>query len=272
MIDNASTDGTADLVRDACPWVHLVRNPANEGFGRANNRAFQIASGRVLLLLNPDATLDREAVGRLYAFLREHRDAAAVAPSLRGPGRSESTGMQPGIRSLAGHFLLLNRLLPRDRGGAWRGLLLRRRNGERPRPVDWVSGAAMALNADAVRDVGGFDPQIFMYAEDVDLCDRLRAAGYSVWLLPNATGHHLIAGSQGRRSTLWVDALHGYYRARAGRSRLALFDLIMVGGLVLRGIPSLRTGSAEQRLHRDNMRAGARRAFRLLYGSVAGKG
>lgn len=272
MVDNASSDGTADLVRDACPWARLIRNDRNIGFGRANNQAFEVAGGEVLLLLNPDATLDPPAIGELVAFLRTHPVAAAVAPSLSGPGRSESAGMSPGLRSLAGHFLLVNRLLRGERGGAWRGLLLRRVRGMRPRRVDWVSGAAVALDAAAVRAAGGFDPRIFLYAEDVELCERLRAAGRSVWLLPSATGSHLIGGSQGRRSTGWVDGIHGFYRNRASRARVALFDLVLVVGLALRSGPLRSGATAEDRIHRDNMRAAARRAAQLLYGSVTGRG
>lgn len=272
VVDNASTDGTADLVRAACPWVRLICNPVNVGFGRANNQAFELATGSILVLLNPDATLDPDAVAQLVTFLQQEPRAAAVAPSLRGPGSSESAGMLPGLRSIAGHFLLLNRLLPEDRGGAWRGLLLRRTPETGPRRVEWVSGAAMALDATAVRAVGGFDPGIFLYAEDLDLCERFAAAERSVWLLPSATGSHLTAGSQGRHSTGWVDGVHGYYRARSGRARLALFDFIMAGGLAVRGVGTGRGRSREELIHRRNMRAGARRAVSLLYASLAGRG
>lgn len=271
-VDNASSDGSAAAVAALLPGSVVIRNTSNVGFGRANNQAFDSASGEAWLLLNPDARLEPDALDQLLVFLGGHPKAAAVAPSIAGggaqdrsfgPGGAESAGMRPGIASAIGHFLALNRFLPRDRGGSFRGFQLTRRPGLGPRRVEWASAAVLLLRPDAIRGVGGFDPSIFMYGEDVDLGDRLCRAGWEMWLVPSARAWHRIAGSsQSGLSTQWVDSVHDLMVRRHGRLRVASFDLIVAIGLLARSVAALGKG-AGVRLHRRRMRASGCRATAL---------
>jgi GT2 family glycosyltransferase len=265
VVDNASADGSADVVEAAFPEAQLLRNDVNRGFGAANNQAFAIARGRGWLLLNPDARLDDGTVGALQAAMGVDPRLAAVGPSISGAGvgGAESAGMLPGIRSLASHFLFLNRLLPADHGGAWRGWMVRPSPGPSTRSVEWVSGAVVLLRPEAVRQVNGFDEAFFLYGEDTDLCARLLDAGWQVGLAPKAHAQHAIGGSQAAGSTRWVDGIERYL-ARHRRSRVSrsVSLLCMAIGLAIRGLPFAvrdERGSAD----RLRMRRAARRALVL---------
>ena len=279
VVDNASTDGSADAVAAAFPEAQLVRNATNDGFGAATNHAITRAGGSFWLLMNPDAVLAPEALGILVAFLRTHPEAAAAAPSLQGvdpevPEGAESAGMTPGLRSLAGHFLLLNRFLPGDHGGAWRGFQLRRVPGRRPRRVEWASAAVLLVRPEAMRQVGGFDERFFMYGEDVDLGARLTAAGWETWLLPEARAGHLIAASSGGVNSGWVDGIHRLAAERSGRLRLVTFDALVLAGLLVRVLGASLAPDMERptrRLHARRMRTSAMRASQLLLESIRGR-
>jgi GT2 family glycosyltransferase len=270
VADNASTDGTLDVVESVDPTARLIRRTVNDGFGVANNDAFAIARGGTWVLLNPDAELSEGALRSLREFLDAHPRAGVAAPSIAGPGRVESAGMRPGLRSMAAHLLLLNRLAARMLGpnslSPWLGFAIPRGSRE-PRRVEWASAAAVALRPEAVRAVGGFDPAIFLYGEDIDLCERLATAGWESWLVPSARASHLIAGSQGRVSSGWIDGLDRLYGRRAGRLRLVAFDLLLAVGLGLRAAVGSRS-DPEARLQRQRMAEASRRARSLALAAL----
>jgi hypothetical protein len=265
VVDNASTDGTAETVAATFPIATVVRNSDNRGFGQANNQAFDRALGEFLLLLNPDAELEVRSVARLVGFLRHTPSAVGAAPTIMGPGRSESCGMLPSLRSMIGHYFFLNRLFPFPANSSWRGFALPRTRSPRPILVGWASAAALMLRADVTRAVGGFDESFFLYGEDIELCERLGKHG-TLWLVPDAIAHHLIAASQGRVTTKWVDALDRLYARSAGRTKLAVFDLVMALGLGIRAALALsRSKDPETALHRRRMTASARRCLALAF-------
>lgn len=262
VVDNASTDDSAGALRDCLPDATLMRNRRNIGFGAANNQAFEQALGDRWLLLNPDARIDGECLGHLWQTLTAFPDVAAVAPSTAGvEDRIEDGGMLPGIRSIVGTFLFVNRLLPDDRGGPWRGMYVRRR-GSGPREVEWIGGAVMLARPAAIRDVRGFDPSIFMYGEDIDLGARLCRAGWRVMLDPAAHASHAIAGSQGGVSDGWVDGTLVVYGRDVSRRRQLLAAAIMAIGLAIR----VAASGGRDPLHRRRMRSAARRALRWCAG------
>jgi GT2 family glycosyltransferase len=182
--------------------------------------------------------------------------------------------MFPGIRSLAGHFLFVNRLLPPGAGGPWRGFQVRPRPGSPRQEVEWVSAAAVLLRPEAVRPLGGFDPSIFMYGEDLDLCARLREAGWRLALVSGAGAAHAIGGSQRPEATGWLDGLHTFLLRRGvPRWRRAIDLAIVAAGLGLRAVAALAVpGDEAHRFHRRRMRAGAARAFVLVVGTLSRRG
>ena len=279
VVDNASSDGTPEAIRADDPTAKVIGRATNSGFGTGNNRAFEIATGETWLLVNPDVELEPDAVGQLVGQLRVRSRLAAVAPSLVGGGmeRAESAGMSPGLRSALGHFLFVNRILREGRGGPWRGFMVPRTSNATLQIVDWASAAVLAVRPTAIREAGGFDERIFMYGEDIDLCQRLRRHGWEVGLCPSAHATHLI--SSGAVRTQWIDALHDAVRADGGRVRLAAFDLIMAAGLAVRVLAASASAARareperrqQRRLHATRMARGATRALELAKGTMLGQ-
>jgi GT2 family glycosyltransferase len=264
VVDNASQDGSADGLAATYPQAIIVRNELNVGFGAANNSAFERARGLRWLLINPDATLEPESLGRLMRALDDDPRLAAVGPSIwgAGTGGAETAGELPGLRALAAHFLFLNRLLPGDRGGPWRGWQLRKRPGPGVRPVSWLSGAVMLVRPEAIRAVGGFDPTIFLHAEDIDLGDRLSRAGWKLALVPTAIAWHALGRSQESASVGWIGALDRYL-ARRRRSSLGRRTALFVIGVGL-ALRALAAAHGRDQAHALRMRAGAVAALRRV--------
>lgn len=190
VVDNASADGSADLVRQEFQGTRLIANTENVGFGAACNQALaQAESDGAILFLNPDAELRPGALAALARRLETTPACALVGPSVAYPdGRPQPTRRRfPTLRDLCIEGTPLE----------WRGIarpLLARYycDGapEHPGRVDWVSGACLLGRVDALRGVGGFDPAFFMYFEEVDLARRLASFGWQTWYEPSAQVLH----------------------------------------------------------------------------------
>lgn len=187
VVDNASFDGSAEMV--ACEFadsVRLLRSGVNLGFGAANNLAMEAAQGRHLVLLNSDAFLRPGALTR--ALARMDTDSAAGIGGARLIGRDGAP--QPSARtfhSIAGTALVLSGLAERI------SRRITRMDCETagPAAVDWVTGAFMILRREALARAGLFDPAFFLYFEEVDLCRRVKAAGFRVMYWPDVVVTHL---------------------------------------------------------------------------------
>jgi len=195
VVDNASTDGTADMVRTEYPQVALRANTANYGYAAAANQAIKSCRGDYVLLLNGDAMVMPGAIGALRAYMDRHPEAAVVGPLLRHPDGSLQRSYFPFPGTL-GWFLenepvvWLLRCLPIGRE---RFLCFTPPTVDRV--VPWVLGAALLLRRTAFEAVGGFDESYFMYFEEVDLCLRLRALQSQIHFTPSATVLHVNGAS-----------------------------------------------------------------------------
>lgn len=200
VVDNASGDGTPDLVRAQAPEARLIVNESNRGFAAAVNQAARMARGRHVLLLNPDARPLPGCIARLASELDTRPEVALAGPQLVGPdgGLQPSAWPAPGLLSLAYDALLLHNLMPRSR------LRLVNAPGREPVDVECLSGACLLVRRSAFEALGGLDERFFIYYEDTDLAVRARAAGYRVRLVPAAQAVHLVGGSafQDRRQFL----------------------------------------------------------------------
>lgn len=262
VIDNASGDASVQEVLKRAPEALVIENSDNRGFGVASNQGFAVATGRYWLLLNPDAVIDAEALEILVRFLDEHPAAGAVgARIIGGPQqRSENAGMSPGLRSLAAHYFLLNHLFA---AGPWRGFYLRHLEAAEPVRVDWCGAAALLVRPESIRAVGGFDPTLFLYGEDVDLGARMNAAGWRVWFHPVATARHAMGASQEGPSVRWVDGTLDVVERRSNRATRRIAATIMWMGLISRALSSsFQAGTPEGRRHTRTLYASAVRAFR----------
>lgn len=186
LVDNASTDGSPAVVREAFPWVRVLAQGENLGFGAANNLAAATAVGEFLLFLNADAWLEAGALGRLADRLGSDDRLALAAPRLLYPDGSRQFSWSP-ERGVLGEVLQQLRN-PRE-ASAWVHGPAARLASRIAGPL-WYTAACVLVRAAAFREVGGFDERFFMYFEDVDLCVRLRAAGWRLVEESTAVARH----------------------------------------------------------------------------------
>lgn len=195
VVDNASADASADMVREKHPWVRLIDNADNRYYAAANNQALEACAAPFKLLLNPDIVVHPGSLQTLLAFMAAHPEAGAVAPRLRGTDGA----VQPSVRVFPGPDVIryealgLSRLFPRHpRYGKYR---LGWWGYDETRQVDQPMASALLLRSAALAQVGLFDEQFPMFFNDVDLCRRLVDAGWEVWFTPEAEMTHLGAAS-----------------------------------------------------------------------------
>ncbi len=233
VVDNASGDGSADMVAREFPEVALIRNPENVGFARANNQALALAKGDVLLLLNPDTELPPGALAELARVFERHPRAGAVGLALRNADGSPQRSCHafPGVVNMALEALGLHRLALRlGVGTAFQAPMPRGGEGE----VDWAAGACFALSREAYARVGGLDEESFMYGEEMDWSWRARRLGY-VTVASNRVVvlHHGEESGKGRRGELSVHnaiSRERFLRRYRGAWRAALArELITLG-------------------------------------------
>ncbi len=268
VVDNASSDGSVDLVRERFPGVRVRALERNHGFGAANNVAMELAHGRYFLLLNPDAWPLDDAVERLAAFADEHPQLGAVGPRLvnrdRSPQRSifgyparplTLAAWTAFPHAVSGLYVASKWVrnghdpsLPSQRGAS-------NGNGRIVAPSEFLSGAALLLRREAVEEVGGFDERFFMYSEETDLIFRLRQAGWGVDFCSDAEFVHVGGGSTGRvKSRMYREQLLSYLRflakhqgpARAERARRLLVPALRVRAVV--------AGDGRAEMYRDSAR------------------
>jgi len=204
VVDNASADGTAAMVRDRHPDVTLIANDGNAGYAAGNNQAIGAASGPLVLLLNPDIVVHPGALDALARVLRDRPRAGAVAPRLILPDGSVQASCRsfPTPDVVLYEALGLSRLFPRSRRfGKYRMTWW---DYDSERTVDQPMASALMLRAEALDEVGGMDEEFPIFFNDVDLCRRLWEAGWEVWFTPLASMDHVggAATSQVRRRML----------------------------------------------------------------------
>jgi hypothetical protein len=214
VVDNASSDPSAEMVRTEFPQVKLLVNDTNRGYGAAANQGIDLCRARrYVLLLNSDVRLEPGALRALTRYLDEHPSAAVVGPRLVNPDGSLQRSCFP-FPTLPSIFLWENTFggllryvrLPRNR-------YLRTWPHDRPQVVPWVLGAAMAIRRDSFDAVGRFEESYFMYWEEVDLCYRLRDAGWEVHFAPVTTMvHHGGASTAQHRADMNVHLFAGEVR------------------------------------------------------------
>jgi GT2 family glycosyltransferase len=233
VVDNASNDGSADMVAQEFPGARLIRNTENRGFARANNQALAQATGDVLLLLNPDTELPPRALAELVRVFERHVDAGAVGLALRNADGTPQRSCHafPGVFNMTLEALGLHRLALRlGIGTPFQAPVPRGGEGD----VDWVAGACFAFMREAYARVGGLDEESFMYGEEMDWSWRAKRMGLrTVFSTAAQVLHHGEASGEGSRGELYVHNARSRERflrryRGAWRARLAC-DLLALG-------------------------------------------
>jgi N-acetylglucosaminyl-diphospho-decaprenol L-rhamnosyltransferase len=206
VIDNASGDGCGKMLAQEFPKSVFIQSEKNLGFPQANNVAVQRARGRVLLFLNPDTVILGRAVNELYAEYQKLPKAGVLGCRLLNTDRTLQTSCVQSFPTILNQLLsadLLRRAFPRSKLWGMRALF-------DPEPkvsdVDAISGACMMIERARFERVGGFSTDYFMYAEDIDLCYKLRQAGLRNYYF---SGAHIIhhGGGSSRQSSAFANAM-----------------------------------------------------------------
>ncbi|MDD5327558.1 MAG: glycosyltransferase family 2 protein [Phycisphaerae bacterium] len=184
VIDNASEDGSAEMVREKFPQVTLIENRENRGFAAANNRGIVVSKGRYVLLLNPDTVILDGAISKAISFADAHSEAAVVGCKVLNPDKTlqPTCFMFPSILNMLLSSSYLYKIFPRSKFFGRERMTWWDRNDIRE--VDVVTGCFMLVRREAVEQVGMMDERFFMYGEETDWCYRFKLAGWKVIFAP----------------------------------------------------------------------------------------
>jgi len=217
VVDNASSDGSADMVRAEFPDVHLIANRDNKGFARANNQALAQATGRYLLLLNSDCKVLDGAISALARFLDEHPQAGIAGCRLLNADGTVQRSAWRAFPTLASVVI----------GGLWldklpviKGKLAREERElaqtQKPVPVAHLLGACLLVRRGAMDAAGLLDDTYFMYLEETDWCRRIAAQNFSVWYVPSHAiihyGQQSAALAPDKATADWCRSMCRFYR------------------------------------------------------------
>jgi GT2 family glycosyltransferase len=211
VVDNESTDGTWDVATSQFPWVRAISMGANAGFSKACNRGYHAASGRHVLMLNPDTIVPAGALEQAVAELDRNPGVGMLGVKLVQPDGALDHACKRGFptpSSALAYFLRLHRLVRRP--GPLHGYVAPGVDADDVSEVDAVNGAFMLVRREAVDEVGLFDEDYWLYMEDLDWCYRFWQAGWSVLYWPRVTVQHVKGGSSGASRTWRINkAFHG---------------------------------------------------------------
>jgi hypothetical protein len=235
-VDNASTDGSADIIASSFSTVRLIRNEENRGFAAAVNQAAKAAKCDALFILNPDTSLTENTLVEISRFLRERNDVSLFGCRLQDvDGKPQpSCYKTPSLWTLA-----LEMFLPYS--GSLRFVtnsppspVSQERGGE----VDTVTGAAMVVRKNLFEKLGGFSEDFFLYYEDLDFCVRARAAGSAAYYIPSAVVMHRKGASSWQDMKMFFYYLYSskltYFRKHLSRLGYAFARILIYWGIILR--------------------------------------
>ena len=203
VIDNASEDGSPQMVKEDFKEVILVENSTNRGFAAANNQAMAMAKGRYVLLLNSDTVVLDNAIAKTVVFADAHPEGAVVGCRILNPDKTRQEGcfMFPSLLNLLLSATYLYKLFPRSKFFGRESMTWWMRDDERE--VDVVTGCFMLIRRDAIEQVGVMDEQFFMYGEETDWCYRFKKAGWKCLFSPAGAIIHIgRASSKARRHAM----------------------------------------------------------------------
>lgn len=227
VVDNASNDGSREMVKNRFPEVKLISNTNNPGFAYANNQALKQCSSELVLLLNADTVVKPGAIETLVEFVESHPDAGIVGARLLNPDGSLQLSAYP-EPTLSREFW---RLFHLDKLWYYGTYPMKNWNHNEPRKVDILKGACLLIRRKALDDVGLFDEDYFIYSEEVDLCTRMHDSGWSLYWLPSAEIIHF--GGQSTQQVaeqmflLLYQGKIQYFRKHRSTQAVTLYKLIL---------------------------------------------
>lgn len=220
LVDNGSSDGSIDAVRQSFPQVFCIENSRNLGFAKANNQAIRHAHGRYIVLLNTDTVLTPTALATISGFMDKNRDAAICGGQLlnRDGSLQNSIANFPTLATELLNKSLLRRLFPRRFPG-------KEYRFEKPQPVESIIGACMVVRREAIEKVGLLDESFFFFFEETDWCLSMKEKGWLVFFHPLARIFHLRGETAKKNNTA---ARIEYWRSRYTFFRKHYSSVILV--------------------------------------------
>lgn len=239
VVDNASDDGSAEMIRKSFPRVRLIENSSNVGFAKANNQALTRARGKYLLLINPDTVVQEGTFRTLIKFFQENHDVGMVGCKILNPDGTLQLACRrsfPTPWTALTKVLGFSSLFPSSKFFAKYNLTYL--NPDENYEVDAVSGSFMMLKKEVYERIGGLDERFFMYGEDLDWCYRVQQAGWKVFYVSDTQIIHY-KGESTRRSD--IEELRLFYQAmrlfvRKHYRGSFLFELIIEFGIFARAV------------------------------------
>jgi hypothetical protein len=267
LVDNASTDNSAQLIMQEFPQLKIIHNPTNFGFGTANNVGFAQARGHYVLLVNPDLRVNTASLETMLNFMETHPRAGMCGPKIL-----ESDGVtispwcarhDPRPQDVFFEYSFLYRLFPQHH------LFARYVMGDwdhaSDSEVESLTGACLLVRHEVIEQTGGFDEQFFMYGEDLDWCRRIRLAGWQVWFVADAKVTHIGGHSTQQTSdhgAYWGMESHlRYFRKWGSSADVFRLRLALSSGCIIRAMSWLGISVIRPRQFRYTFR----RAIHYLY-------
>ena len=210
VVDNNSQDGTCEMIKSEFPWVKLIENPKNSGFGSANNLAIRQSDAKYVFLLNTDTILVNNAIKILHDFLESNPRAGACGANLYDENMEHvhSYGVFPTVKRQILKTFMLRWFFPKElKAMKDKGL-----NTENElKAIDYITGADLMIKKSVLDEVGIFDERFFMYFEENELQFRIRKAGYEIFINPEAKIIHLHDKSPKKREKMYYEYKKSQY-------------------------------------------------------------
>lgn len=232
VVDNASSDDSVALVQSKYPNAIVIVNETNLGFTGGNNRGMEAAQGRYVMVLNPDTEIVADAIDRLIDYLDAHSDVGAIGPQLLNPDRSIQSSRRRFPTLATGFFesTWLQGFAPRS---ILRRFYMDDISPDATQTVDWLTGACTIFRRSVLAEIGLYDEtNFFMYSEEIDLCQRVKSAGWKIVYLPEAKVIHYIGQSSdqvvaARHLYFQTSKVH-YFRKHHGRFKAELVRIFLL--------------------------------------------
>ncbi len=246
VVDNASQDGSCEMLKKEFPEVCLIENKDNVGFARAVNQGVKRFRADFILLVNPDVEIKEEAVAAMYRFIKEREEIGIVGCKLLFPDgrRQHSCRRFPTLTVSIFEVFPVNLLFPHNK---WvKHYNYNFEDFKEPVEVEWISGAVLLIRYKVFEELKGFDEEFFIYSEEMDFFKRLRDRGYKAYYYPKAEAiHHHGASTQQTyaRQVDFYKSLHRFFKKHYGTTKasllkafIALWSILYAGFLLSRWI------------------------------------
>lgn len=243
VVDNGSEDGSQSAVRSKHPSVRLIENNANLGFAKANNIGITASRGRYLCLVNSDVRVLDDCVDLLYEFMERNASIGLAGPKILSPDMTLQNSCRkfPTIWNSFCGALRLNRLLPKS--AFFSDEHMAYFSHDKTISVDSLAGCFLMIRKEAIEGVGLFDEQFFIYAEEVDLCKRLRAFGWDIVFYPEARAIHHHGASSARQPIRFAleqqRSVLKYWRKHHELFARVLFRVLLVAQYAIGGVSAM---------------------------------